>query len=117
MENNHKEVEKIQRIHANFIRNGLVEETANKINELVDAVNKLNELSFIESERISAAKDERERIKEIIGKHNARILNEFQHQGTPDMPFIAYDERVCLIPAITKATEETFSDLTKDSSK
>jgi len=40
-----------------------------------------------------------------IGKHNANILNEFQNQGTPDMPFIAYDERVCLIPAIEKAME------------
>lgn len=38
-----------------------------------------------------------------IAKHNANILNQFQLQGKPDMPFIAYDERVCLIPAIEKA--------------
>ncbi len=50
-----------------------------------------------------------EETKEIIEKHNARILNEFQAQGTASMPFIAYDERVCLIPAMTKATEETFA--------
>ncbi len=40
-----------------------------------------------------------------IGKHNANILNQFQQQGTPDMPIIAYDERVCLVPAIQKAME------------
>lgn len=40
-----------------------------------------------------------------IGKHNANILNEFQNQGTAEMPFIAYDERICLVPAITKAME------------
>lgn len=40
-----------------------------------------------------------------IGKHNANILNQFQQQGTPDMPIIAYDERVCLVPAIKKAME------------
>lgn len=40
---NHQEErgEKIKHIHANFNRNGLVEETADKINELVDAVNEL----------------------------------------------------------------------------
>lgn len=38
-----------------------------------------------------------------IGKYNARILNEFQNCGTADMPMIAYDEKVCLIPAIKKA--------------
>lgn len=32
---------KITHIHANFNRNGLVEETANKINEIIDAVNLL----------------------------------------------------------------------------
>lgn len=42
---------------------------------------------------------------EDIGKHNANILNEFQKQGTAEMPIIAYDERVCLIPAIEKAME------------
>ena len=49
--------------------------------------------------------------KQLIGKHNARILNEFQKQGTTEMPFIAYDERVCLIPAITIAMEETDDDI------
>jgi hypothetical protein len=43
--------------------------------------------------------------KKDIGKYNAIILNEFQKQGTPEMPIIAYDERVCLIPAINKALE------------
>lgn len=52
-----------------------------------------------------------EEIKDIISKHNARILNEFQLQGKPDMPMIAYDERVCLVPAMQKATEETLSAL------
>lgn len=47
----------------------------------------------------------------IIGKHNARILNHFQEQGTPEMPIIAYDERVCLIPAINKAMEETLASI------
>jgi len=43
--------------------------------------------------------------KEDIARYNADILNQFQLQGTADMPFIAYDERVCLIPAIEKAFE------------
>ena len=51
----------------------------------------------------------RKEMVEVLGKHNARILNYFQQQGTPDMPMIAYDERVCLIPAMNKATEETLS--------
>lgn len=38
-----------------------------------------------------------------IAKYNAEILNQFQQQGTAEMPMIAYDERVCLIPAIEKA--------------
>lgn len=46
-----------------------------------------------------------------IGKHNANILNKFQQQGTADMPMIAYDERVCLIPAIKKAMEELEASL------
>lgn len=49
--------------------------------------------------------------KQLIGKHNARILNEFQKQGTTEMPFIAYDERVCLIPAIALAMKETDDDI------
>lgn len=43
----------------------------------------------------------------VLGEHNARILNEFQKQGTADMPFVAYDERVCLVPAMDIATKET----------
>lgn len=54
---------------------------------------------------------EKENEKKIIGEHNARILNEFQLQGTPNMPFIAYDERVCLLPAMEKATKETFKNI------
>jgi hypothetical protein len=50
-------------------------------------------------------------IKQLVGKHNARILNEFQKQGTADMPLIAYDERVCLIPAIALAMKETDDDI------
>ncbi len=42
---------------------------------------------------------------EDIAKHNANILNQFQLQGTAEMPMIAYDERVCLIPAMEKAME------------
>ncbi len=41
--------------------------------------------------------------REDIGRHNANILNEFQKQGTETMPFIAYDERICLIPALESA--------------
>ena len=54
-----------------------------------------------------------EDFKKIIGKHNASILNQFQLQGTADMPMIAYDERVCLIPAIEKATSETIASITE----
>jgi hypothetical protein len=56
----------------------------------------------------------REEIEKMIGEHNARILNEFQLQGKPDMPMIAYDERVCLAPAIERATKDTLSSLTKE---
>lgn len=41
--------------------------------------------------------------QEVVGKHNARILNEFQLLGQ--------DERVFLIPAMTKATKETLEGL------
>lgn len=64
---------------------------------------------FIRTVREEAQREVLEEVKEIISKHNARILNQFQQQGTPEMPIIAYDERVCLIPAMTKATEETLS--------
>ena len=67
--------------------------------------------SFIESELSQQRKEIVEWSKQLIGKHNARILNEFQKQGTTEMPFIAYDERVCLIPAITIAMEETDDDI------
>lgn len=53
----------------------------------------------------------RKEVREIIGRHNARILNAFQLQGTIDMPMIAYDERVCLVPAIEIATKETLAAL------
>lgn len=49
----------------------------------------------------------KETIGRIIPQHNARILNEFQAQGKPDMPMIAYDVNVCLVPAIIKATKDT----------
>ena len=66
---------------------------------------------FIQSELSQERKEIVEWSKQLIGKHNARILNEFQKQGTTEMPFIAYDERVCLIPAITIAMEETDDDI------
>lgn len=66
---------------------------------------------FIQSELSQQRKEIVEWSKQLIGKHNARILNEFQKQGTTEMPFIAYDERVCLIPAITIAMEETDDDI------
>lgn len=53
----------------------------------------------------------------IISKHNARILNQFQLQGTKDMPMIAYDERVCLVPAMEIATKDTLSSLLEESTK
>ena len=65
--------------------------------------------SLLDSRYQEGVKAERERLKEIISSHNARIMNQFQLQGTPDMPIIAYDERVCLLPAITKATVETLT--------
>lgn len=48
--------------------------------------------------------------KEDISKYNAEILNQFQLQGTADIPMIAYDERVCLIPAIEKAMKLTINN-------
>lgn len=53
----------------------------------------------------------RKEIELILAKHNARILNSFQLQGNPNLPLIAYDERVCLIPAMEIATQETLEDL------
>lgn len=46
-----------------------------------------------------------ESVESTIGKFNAEILNNFQKQGTPEMPLIAYDERVCLIPAMVASSE------------
>ena len=61
---------------------------------------------------LSTLLDEIEREnQELIGRHNARILNQFQTEMKPDMPLIAYDERVALIPAITKIAEETKKDI------
>lgn len=66
---------------------------------------------YIQQELSQQRKEMVEWSKQLIGKHNARILNEFQKQGKKDMPFIAYDERICLIPAITIAMEETDADI------
>lgn len=65
-------------------------------------------LSFISN---LLAEQRKKAVERVIGKHNARILNHFQLQSTSDMPMIAYDERVCLIPAIKKATEETLATI------
>lgn len=74
--------------------------------------NKLGEVKeFIRYLLSLQATQEREGIERIINEHNGRILNEFQLQGTADMPIIAYDERVCLKPAMKIATEETLSTL------
>lgn len=48
--------------------------------------------------------------KEDISAYNASILNHFQLQGTPTMPLIAYDERICLIPAIEKAMNDLLNN-------
>lgn len=66
----------------------------------------LNQSGIDKPQRVSL-----DTFKEIVGQHNARILNQFQLQGTADMPIIAYDERVCLVPAIEIATKETLSIL------
>lgn len=71
--------------------------------------------AFIATTLTQAVAEERGRMRDIIGKHNARILNEFQRQITPDLPIVCFDERVALIPAITKATEETLFALTPSS--
>ena len=65
-------------------------------------------------EREEAVREERKRIKLIIDTHNARILNEFQLRGKPDMPFVTYAERVCLVPAMKIATEQTLQALTPE---
>ena len=67
--------------------------------------------SFYHTNRRALLEEVEREAREIVEKHNVRILNEFQLQGKPDMPMIAYDERVCLIPAMKKATEETLSSL------
>lgn len=61
--------------------------------------------SFIEQVEKEAIEGERERIQEIIGEHNARILNEYQHHQLGD-------ERVLFSP-IEKATQETISLLSQ----
>ena len=66
---------------------------------------------FITSELSQQAQEFEEMIEGIINGHNAEILNEFQLQGKPDMPMIAYDERVCLLPAMEIATKKTLSSL------
>lgn len=60
-----------------------------------------------------AITSERERTEKLISEHNTRILNAFQLQGNSEMPIIAYDERICLIPAIKIATKETLYSLLK----
>ena len=55
---------------------------------------------------------QKETARDMMKCHNANILNEFQNQGTADMPFIAYDERVCLIPAIEKAEKMSYKQIT-----
>ena len=72
-----------------------------------------NEQLEIDKQEIRLAEQKRilSLIEEEFGKHNARILNQFQLQGKPDMPLIAYDERVCLAPAIEIATKETLEAL------
>lgn len=64
--------------------------------------------AIFEKGRIAGVRE----VEKIISEHNARVLNEFQKQGTADMPLIAYDERVCLVPAIQIATKETKFSLT-----
>ncbi len=71
--------------------------TTEKIEDLLEKV--------ASTTRAEAMRECVEVFYDFIGKHNAKILNEFQMQGKPDMPFIAYDERACLIPAMTKACE------------
>lgn len=46
--------------------------------------------SFISKIQAKSEAEGREKIKKIIGKHNARILNEFQMQGKSDTPRIAF---------------------------
>lgn len=70
------------------------------------------QMNFFLQSQLSTLLDEIEREnQELIGRHNARILNQFQTEMKPDMPLIAYDERVALIPAITKIAEETKKDI------
>ena len=58
----------------------------------------------LEKEARREEREERERIREIIGKHNAEILNEYQLQEMGD-------ERQ-LFPVLEKATKITLSDTT-----
>ncbi len=81
----------------------------------VDTIARRAEIkSFISLEVAKAEKDERKRVRglveKIISEHNARVLNEFQLQGKPDIPMIAYDERICLIPAMEIATKDTLQN-------
>lgn len=66
--------------------------------------------TFLQSQ-LSTLLDEIEKENQkLIGRHNARILNQFQLEMKPDIPLVAYDERVALIPAIIKIAEETKED-------
>jgi hypothetical protein len=63
-------------------------------------------ISKVEQQAITRTRLE---VREIIGKHNAEILNEFQLQIKPEMPMICYDERIALIPAMEIATKKTLA--------
>ena len=67
--------------------------------------------SFLTSRHLALTTLLVERMRDIVSKHNAKILNQFQLQGTPNMPMSAYDERVCLVPAMEIITVETNSDI------
>lgn len=71
------------------------------------------EKSFLRSKLLELQAETEKRvsgeIKDILAKHNARILNEFQLQMKPDMPLVWFDERIVLIPAMDIATKETLS--------
>ena len=75
---------------------------------------KQNEEAYTTGFEAGKAQGVKELLPDIIGKHNAKILNEFQGQMKPDLPMICFDERVALIPAIEKATKETLAHPTAE---
>lgn len=73
------------------------------------------ELKSLVKSQIKSVEDKvRGEMENVISKHNARILNEFQLKGKPALPFITYDERVCLIPAMEIATKETLKTISQN---